>query len=112
MVLLATPFRKSTAQPFSFGPGGVWPEITAEIRAQIPIMLQHRLTPPPRETYSLNRFVFALIFFRQKSADGWACARKLSGSFLLASRLGGTFDTRAVWDKVVEKYEFGPETSA
>ncbi|KAG6908124.1 hypothetical protein DXG01_006093 [Tephrocybe rancida] len=55
MVLLATPFRASTSQPFNFGQGSTWSEITAEIRAQIPVMLTHRLTPPPRETYSLNR---------------------------------------------------------
>jgi aarF domain-containing kinase len=57
MELLATPFRADTPQPFAFGPGTRWAEITAEIREQIPLMLQHRLTPPPRETYSLNRFV-------------------------------------------------------
>ncbi|KAJ7191652.1 ABC1-domain-containing protein [Mycena pura] len=86
MTLLATPFKAGTPQPFAFGQGSRWAEITAEIRAQIPVMLQHRLTPPPRETYSLNR--------------------KLSGAFLLASRLGATVDTRAIWDKVVSKYEF------
>ncbi|KAJ6476371.1 ABC1-domain-containing protein [Mycena sanguinolenta] len=86
MVLLATPFKRATLQPFSFGPGSQWADITAQIRAQIPVMLQHRLTPPPRETYSLNR--------------------KLSGAFLLASRLGATVDTRMIWEKVVDKYEF------
>lgn len=56
MVLLATPFRASAPQPFEFGQGSTWADITAEIRAQIPVMLAHRLTPPPRETYSLNRY--------------------------------------------------------
>lgn len=55
MILLATPFRSSTPQPFAFGPGTMWSEITGEIREQIPVMLRERLTPPPRETYSLNR---------------------------------------------------------
>jgi len=57
MTLLATPFKAETHQPFSFGQGTDWARITAEIRAQIPVMLQHRLTPPPKETYSLNRLV-------------------------------------------------------
>ncbi|KAI0075169.1 ABC1-domain-containing protein [Panus rudis PR-1116 ss-1] len=87
MTLLATPFKESTPQPFIFGPGSAWSHITAEIRAQIPVMLQHRLTPPPRETYSLNR--------------------KLSGAFLLASRLNAQVDTRRLWENVVSKYRFG-----
>ncbi|KAF8622614.1 hypothetical protein AX15_006871 [Amanita polypyramis BW_CC] len=87
MVLLATPFRESTPQPFAFGPGGIWADITASIRAQIPVMLKHRLTPPPKETYSLNR--------------------KLSGAFLLASRLGATVQTKTIWDKVVSQCCFG-----
>ncbi|PPQ93501.1 hypothetical protein CVT25_005242 [Psilocybe cyanescens] len=87
MTLLATLFKSETQQPFSFGQGSQWADITAAIRAQIPVMLNHRLTPPPKETYSLNR--------------------KLSGSFLLASRLGAEVDTKAIWDKVVGKYRFG-----
>ncbi|PIL36577.1 hypothetical protein GSI_00266 [Ganoderma sinense ZZ0214-1] len=86
MVLLGTPFRVGTPQPFRFGRGSAWADITAEIRAQIPVMLQHRLTPPPRETYSLNR--------------------KLSGAFLLASRLNASVDCRTLWKSVTDGYRF------
>lgn len=86
MTLLATPFKAGTPQPFAFGPGSRWSDITARIRAQIPVMLQHRLTPPPRETYSLNR--------------------KLSGAFLLAARLDAKVDTKRLWDGVVNGYRF------
>ncbi|KAF7760373.1 hypothetical protein Agabi119p4_11049 [Agaricus bisporus var. burnettii] len=89
MSLLASPFKSSTPQPFAFGPDSKWAEITKQIRSFIPVMLQHRLTPPPRETYSLNR--------------------KLSGAFLLAARLDATVDTKAVWDKVVSQYQFDTE---
>ncbi|OBZ74946.1 Protein ABC1, mitochondrial [Grifola frondosa] len=87
MMLLGTPFKESTPQPVTFGPGSQWAEITSEIRAQIPVMLKHRLTPPPRETYSLNR--------------------KLSGAFLLASRLSAEVDCRTLWHDVVDGYKFG-----
>jgi len=87
--LLATPFREDTPQPFTFGPGSAWAGITADIRDRIPIMLHHRLTPPPRETYSLNR--------------------KLSGAFLLASRLRATVDCKRLWDGVIESYKFSTD---
>ncbi|KAL1732349.1 ABC1 family-domain-containing protein [Schizophyllum commune] len=86
MTLLATPFRSTTPMPVSFGPTSSWADITNQIRALIPTMLKHRLTPPPRETYSLNR--------------------KLSGAFLLAARLDATVDTRALWEKVTGEYVF------
>ena len=79
---LGVPFRQVTRQPFSFGPGTEWAAVTSEIRGLIPVMLANRLTPPPRETYSLNR--------------------KLSGAFLLASRLGAEVDCRELWEEMVK----------
>lgn len=59
LVLTATPFRRrddaSRDSRFEFGKGTEWSKVTSEIRMLIPIMLRERLTPPPRETYSLNR---------------------------------------------------------
>jgi len=100
MRLLGTPFRESTPQPFSFAKGTEWTRITDEIRAQIPTMLNNRLTPPPRETYSLNRWDLSQF---------WGCGesefnlifRKLSGAFLLAARLNANIDCRRIWEKVV-----------
>ncbi|KAG9081043.1 hypothetical protein FRC06_005883 [Ceratobasidium sp. 370] len=83
LTLLGIPFRSSTPQPFSFRSQ----TITDEIRALIPVMLRHRLTPPPQETYSLNR--------------------KLAGAFLLCGRLGAEVDCLAVWETVVGGYRVG-----
>ncbi|KZV86495.1 ABC1-domain-containing protein [Exidia glandulosa HHB12029] len=88
MILLGTPFRTGPGEPFSFArTDSQWPRIAAEIRAQIPVMLQNRLVPPPRETLSLNR--------------------KLSGAFLLAARLDARVDCRSLWHAVTDGYTFG-----
>ncbi|CAE6437143.1 unnamed protein product [Rhizoctonia solani] len=83
VTLLGVPFRASTSQPFSFKSQ----TITDEIRTLIPVMLRLRLTPPPKETYSLNR--------------------KLSGAFLLCGRLGADVDCRSIWERVVGAYKVG-----
>lgn len=83
LMLLGTPFAERTPQPFDFTSN----EIPTAIRELIPVMLQNRLTPPPRETYSLNR--------------------KLSGTILLCGRLRARVDCRSVWEEVVGDYRVG-----
>ena len=81
LILLGKPFSNKTSQPVDFRLN----ETPAAIRELIPVMLRNRLTPPPRETYSLNR--------------------KLSGAILLCGRLGARIDCRSVWDEVVGNYK-------
>ncbi|KAG8908225.1 hypothetical protein FRB99_008290 [Tulasnella sp. 403] len=83
LILLGMPFSAKTPQPFDFAIS----DIPGQIRALIPVMLQNRLTPPPRETYSLNR--------------------KLSGAMLLCGRLKARVDCRSVWEEVVNGYNLG-----
>ncbi|KAF8331997.1 ABC1 family-domain-containing protein [Cantharellus anzutake] len=85
LILLGTPFSSRVQQPFSFASSEQ--NVTAKIRDLIPFMLNNRLTPPPQETYSLNR--------------------KLSGAFLLCGRLGARVDCRAVWKKETAGYQIG-----
>ncbi|KAG5645518.1 hypothetical protein DXG03_005929 [Asterophora parasitica] len=83
-ILLAMPFRSSVSLPYIFRQDATWAsDFTSDIRAQISAVL----TPRSRETYSHNR--------------------KLSATFLLASRVGATIDTKAKWNHVVSQYRFG-----
>lgn len=81
LALLAFPFNERTSQPVRFGKGFEFGRNTERIRDLIPVMLRERKKGPPRETYSLNR--------------------KLSGAFLLASRLGATIHARDIWVDVL-----------
>lgn len=74
MSLLAQPFSVDGKYDFSKQ------TITDEVRKHVPVMLRHRLTPPPPETYSLNR--------------------KLSGAFLMCARLGAQVDCHKLWNDV------------
>lgn len=78
MLALGEPFRPDALNPYPFANQ----TITSRVKSQIPIMLKHRLTPPPKETYSLNR--------------------KLSGAFLLCSRLGSNVSCRDIWNDVTK----------
>jgi aarF domain-containing kinase len=83
MSLVASPFCHEGKYEFANQ------TITDSVRALIPIMLRHRLTPPPPETYSLNR--------------------KLSGAFLMCARLGANVDCQQLWEEHVAGYKEGPE---
>lgn len=67
-------------KPFDFGKQST----AARIHTLIPVMLKHRLTPPPEETYSLHR--------------------KLSGCFLLCAKLGARISCKPLFDEVWNKY--------
>ncbi|KAG8870915.1 hypothetical protein FRB97_009256 [Tulasnella sp. 331] len=85
MSLLGEPFRSASRLNGNDGRFDFSSNILpTQIRALIPTMLQNRLTPPPRETYSLNR--------------------KLSGAFLLCGRLKARVDCASIWEEVVGSY--------
>ncbi|KAL8624392.1 Atypical kinase coq8a, mitochondrial [Nucella lapillus] len=75
----------------SFGEEGLFDfsvqSTTRRIQTLIPVMLRHRLTPPPEETYSLHR--------------------KLSGAFLLCIKLGSRVDCKTMFQRVWSNYRFG-----
>ncbi|EGG01716.1 uncharacterized protein MELLADRAFT_117744 [Melampsora larici-populina 98AG31] len=77
---LGEPFR-AKAGPYDFATQTV----TDRVRAEVPLMIRERLTPPPIETYSLNR--------------------KLSGAFLLCSRLGSQIDCHQLLQTVLQDRE-------
>uniref|UniRef100_A0AC35GDY7 ABC1 atypical kinase-like domain-containing protein n=1 Tax=Panagrolaimus sp. PS1159 TaxID=55785 RepID=A0AC35GDY7_9BILA len=62
---------------------------TRKIRDLIPVMLEHRLTSPPEEIYSLHR--------------------KLSGSFLLATKLRAVVACGPMFDRISSQYRFGDD---
>ncbi|KAJ2722432.1 hypothetical protein GGI07_003330 [Coemansia sp. Benny D115] len=61
-------------------------DVTENVRSAIPVMLRHRLTPPPDETYSLHR--------------------KLSGAILLCIRLGANVPCQALFKEITSRYTF------
>ncbi|KAI9207211.1 ABC1 family-domain-containing protein [Polychytrium aggregatum] len=82
ILALAEPFRQDGAGLFDFDRQ----DITNRVRGQIPVMLRERLTPPPDETYSLHR--------------------KLSGFFLLSSKLRAKIDCKSVFAEFHRSYPF------
>lgn len=83
-LILGEPFKHD--RPFDFGQQ----ETTAQIQQLVPQLLDHRLTPPPEESYSLHR--------------------KLSGAFLLCTKLRAKFNCHAIFQRIYNQYQFPTET--
>ncbi|VDN15839.1 unnamed protein product [Dibothriocephalus latus] len=73
----------ASKKPFDFGRQST----TQHITELIPVMLEHRLTPPPSESYSLHR--------------------KMSGCFLLCSKLKAVVDCRSIFLQIESDYKYG-----
>ncbi|KAJ2713195.1 hypothetical protein H4R19_002375 [Coemansia spiralis] len=61
-------------------------DVSSNVRSAIPVMLRHRLTPPPEETYSLHR--------------------KLSGAYLLCIRLRARVPSQRLFQEALAKHTF------
>jgi aarF domain-containing kinase len=81
VLALGLPF--TTAGPYDFGKAT--DEVTTRVRGLIPTMISYRLIPPPEESYSLHR--------------------KLSGVFLLCTRLRAKVDCHSLLQQALSQIE-------
>jgi aarF domain-containing kinase len=79
VMILGEAFAKD--ETFDFGRQST----AGRIHHLVPVMLKHRLTPPPEETYSLHR--------------------KMAGCFLLCAKLLAQIKCKPMFDAVYEEYE-------
>uniref|UniRef100_A0A158PBF8 ABC1 domain-containing protein n=1 Tax=Angiostrongylus cantonensis TaxID=6313 RepID=A0A158PBF8_ANGCA len=75
----------TSSHPYDFSRQSV----TQRIHKLIPVMLEHRLTSPPEEIYSLHR--------------------KLSGSYLLATKLKAVVSCGGLFNEIYDKYIFNED---
>lgn len=80
VTILGEPF--SSTKPYDFGALGN----IKRIHHIIPVLLNHRLTPPPEESYSVQR--------------------KWAGAYLLCARLGAVLDCKPIFDQIYNQYKF------
>ncbi|XP_063793769.1 atypical kinase COQ8B, mitochondrial [Pseudophryne corroboree] len=78
VMILGEAFKSE--EPFNFGRQNT----TQRIHNLIPVMLKHRLTPPPEESYSLHR--------------------KMAGSFLICAKLKAVIPCKELFDGVYQQY--------
>ncbi|KAJ1951204.1 hypothetical protein FBU59_000304 [Linderina macrospora] len=82
---IGKPFR--SAGLYDFGSQ----DVSNNVREAIPVMLRHRLTPPPDETYSLHR--------------------KLSGAYLLCIKLRSRVPCQELFKSITSQYTFSDGSS-
>ncbi|KAM5210070.1 atypical kinase COQ8B, mitochondrial isoform 2-T2 [Hipposideros larvatus] len=81
VMILGEPF--ATQGPYDFGAG----DTARRVQGLIPVLLQHRLRPPPEETYALHR--------------------KLAGAFLACARLRAHINCRDLFQDTYRRYWAG-----
>ncbi|KAG5176572.1 protein required for ubiquinone biosynthesis and for respiratory growth [Tribonema minus] len=85
-LVVGEPFARDA--PFDFAAS----DLTARLGRHGEVFARHRLTPPPREAYSLHR--------------------KLAGAFLACIKLGAVINCRDILEETYRSYQFDDDASA